>query len=402
MLFVTVCYPVIPYAMDTIGHREGVMAISILCPSCKSCYTVKRSKCKKCGAPAEHMVDGKARKTYRIRIQKGGRRYTATHVGNLSSAETVASKMRVNLDEDKPLDAKPAVSPTVREVYERYLSDYVRRCKAVRQLESFWRARIEEPWGDRRLSSVGSSELEDVVEKMRADGYAPKTQAHLVDFFSRLFNFAERRNLWNGPNQARAVRRPRVNNQTTRYLDEKQIAALLAVLDGWPSQIDANWVRFLLFTGARRGESFKLEWRDVDLARKLVTFRDPKGGRDVVLPMNSAAHATLKAQRAIVPKDCALVFPAEHGGIRQGGSFHKWEKIRDAAGIPSEFRLHDLRHTYASWIASSGKVDLYTLQHLLGHRESRTTARYAHLFPEQMAKGAEVFAELVKGKAKKR
>jgi len=58
-----------------------------------------------------------------------------------------------------------------------------------------------------------------------------------------------------------------------------------------------------------------------------------------------------------------------------------WRRIRKSAGIPEHFRIHDLRHTFASWGVSNG-VDLYHVQALLGHSTPKMTQRYAHLAEE--------------------
>ncbi len=72
-------------------------------------------------------------------------------------------------------------------------------------------------------------------------------------------------------------------------------------------------------------------------------------------------------------------------------------KIRDNAGLPSDFRpLHGLRHVYATMLASSGKVDMYTLQKLLTHKTPQMTQRYAHLRDEALKRAANLAGDLLK------
>ena len=72
-------------------------------------------------------------------------------------------------------------------------------------------------------------------------------------------------------------------------------------------------------------------------------------------------------------------------------------RIKDLAGLPEDFRpLHGLRHAYASLLASSGKVDLYTLQHLLTHRDPENTQRYAHLRDDALKRASSLAGELVR------
>lgn len=75
--------------------------------------------------------------------------------------------------------------------------------------------------------------------------------------------------------------------------------------------------------------------------------------------------------------DSLFIFPGTDGGQR-GWFYHPWARIRAAAGLPSGFRLHGLRHHFASSLVSSG-VDLFTVSKLLTHKDVSTTTRYAHL-----------------------
>ena len=71
-------------------------------------------------------------------------------------------------------------------------------------------------------------------------------------------------------------------------------------------------------------------------------------------------------------------------------------KIRDAAELPQDFRPnHGLRHTFASHLASSGEVDLYTLQRLMTHKSPMMTQRYAHLRDEALKRGANIMSRIV-------
>ena len=161
------------------------------------------------------------------------------------------------------------------------------------------------------------------------------------------------------------------------------------------SHIDANFIRFLLFTGCRSGEAMKLQWKDIDFTTKQLHLRDPKGGIDQWIPLNEPAIDMLSKHRQLMPRENPIVFPSKITGLQRTRFQHPWKKAKNIAELPDEFRLHDLRHTFASWLASSGKVDIYTLQNLLTHKNVATTQRYAHLFPGAIHRGSEVFGDLV-------
>jgi integrase len=122
-----------------------------------------------------------------------------------------------------------------------------------------------------------------------------------------------------------------------------------------------------------------------------IRIRESKGGKASSIPMNDAARAHLEVQPLT---ESPYVFPGRGGGRLQNiqPSLHR---IRDRAGLPKDFRcLHGLRHVYASMLASSGKVDLYTLQKLLTHKSPAMTQRYAHLRDEALKRAADVAGDL--------
>jgi integrase len=142
-------------------------------------------------------------------------------------------------------------------------------------------------------------------------------------------------------------------------------------------------------TGMRRGEVFKLRWRDVDLAQQVLTVRSASAKsekrRDIFL--NAEALATLEAWRGMCDPDTDLVFPGDKGKALTSTK-RSWEAVLADAGIKG-FRWHDLRHHFASKLAMAG-VDLNTVCELLGHSDDKITQRYAHLAPSHKRKAIEL------------
>jgi integrase len=135
----------------------------------------------------------------------------------------------------------------------------------------------------------------------------------------------------------------------------------------------------------RRGELFKLKWDDIDFERGFIHIREPKGGKSQKIPLNNSARDLLQS---IAKQGNEYVFPAKGGGQRNDIA-KEVRAIRDAAGLPADFRpLHGLRHVYATMLASSGKVDMFTLQKLMTHKSPQMTQRYAHYRDEAMQRAA--------------
>ena len=136
-----------------------------------------------------------------------------------------------------------------------------------------------------------------------------------------------------------------------------------------------------LNTGIRRGELVSLTWADVNFEGSSLTVngQDAKSGQTRVIPLNDEALAVLRHWRKQSKKEVGYVFPGRTGGPLLDVN-KAWISIRASAGI-SNFRWHDLRHTFASKLAMRG-VDLNTIRELLGHASLAMTLRYAHLAPE--------------------
>ncbi len=140
-----------------------------------------------------------------------------------------------------------------------------------------------------------------------------------------------------------------------------------------------------LHTGLRRGELFGLRWQDVDVERAVVTVRGEgaKSGQTRHVPLNTTAVETVTRWRGpSTPALSALVFPGDEGALLDDVKT-AWLAIVKAAKL-TEFRFHDLRHTFASKLVMAG-VDLNTVRELLGHADIKMTLRYAHLAPETTA-----------------
>lgn len=142
-------------------------------------------------------------------------------------------------------------------------------------------------------------------------------------------------------------------------------------------------IRLLLFTGCRLREILYLKWDHVDFERGLLFLADSKTGRKTVI-LNAPALAVL----AGIPRLGSYVVPGDNPEQPRADLKRPWEAVARRAGLDG-VRLHDLRHTYASFGAGGG-LGLPIIGKLLGHTQASTTQRYAHLDADPLRRASEV------------
>jgi integrase len=162
-----------------------------------------------------------------------------------------------------------------------------------------------------------------------------------------------------------------------RFLSESEVATLADTLATMETEralsaTAAAAVRLLLLTGCRKSEILRLQWDWVDFGRGCLRLPDSKTGAKVV-PLAAAAMELLSG----LPRTSTCVLPAARGGGHYSGLQKDWERIRDRAKLAG-LRIHDLRHSFASFAVADGHT-LFMVGKVLGHKQSRTTEGYAHL-----------------------
>jgi integrase len=160
-------------------------------------------------------------------------------------------------------------------------------------------------------------------------------------------------------------------HKRTRWLKPEELGRLNAAL-----LQESNWqwrslFPLLLHTGARLSEVLFAEWANVDLNARTLRFPMTKDGEEHVVPLSKPALAILSEMPS---KDTdSHLFP----GATKSGTERAWQRIRTRADL-EDVRIHDLRHTFASWMAGSGH-SLPVIGKALNHAKSSTTERYAHI-----------------------
>jgi integrase len=333
------------------------------------------------------------KKEGKVHEEKVGRQ----HVDDMTPAR--ASRIRAERLEGKRLSRKEIRDQrhaqkeaeknrwTVTRLWEEYTTH--KKLKGIAQDRSRFERYIKPVWGDTDPHEILPLDVDRLRLRIMKEK-APQTAKLTLALLRRIINFGVKRRLCNP--LSFHLELPKVNNLKTEDLTPDQLRALLEAIEKDPNIQAANFMKMALFTGMRRGELFKLQWQDVDFERGFIHIRNPKGGQDQKVPLNQAARELL----ATHPKTGSpFVFPGR-GGNQRTDINKQVTRIKAAAGLPKDFRaLHGLRHVYASMLASSGQVDLYTLQKLLTHKSAAMTQRYAHLRDEALRRASDLAGDLL-------
>ena len=229
--------------------------------------------------------------------------------------------------------------------------------KGFRTDENRFEKHLKPAFGKKEPKEILPLDIKRVELKLLKT-HKPATVKNVLELLGRIINFGEKNRLCPGLNFK--ISKPEVHNEKTEDLSSAQLSRLLAAIEADKHPQAGNLMLMALYTGMRRGELFKLKWRDVDFQKGFISIRDPKGGADQKIPLNDAARQILKNHPR--HKQSPFMFPGRKG--EQRTDINKAvNAIKKAAKLPKDFRpLHGLRHVYASMLASSGQVDLYLLQ----------------------------------------
>jgi len=248
-------------------------------------------------------------------------------------------------------------------------------------------------FGERLPTEILTLDVDRLRVKLLKQGKSAQTVKHVLALLKRIIRFGVHKGLCDAPSPRKlTIVMPKVDNEVTEDLDPDELARLIQAIEDEPNIQAANFMRLALFTGMRRGELFKLEWRDVDFERGFIHIRHPKGGKSQKIPMNDAARAVLASHPHV--EETPYVFPGQ-GGKQRVTIQVASNRIKTRAGLPAEFRpMHGLRHLFASTLASSGQVDMLTLQKLLTHKSANMTKRYAHLRDDALRRASDVAGDM--------
>lgn len=170
-----------------------------------------------------------------------------------------------------------------------------------------------------------------------------------------------------------------------RYLKQAEFEALFETC--------ADYIKPILITalntGMRKGEILKLKWADVDLKNRKITVIETKNNESRIVPINNTLYQELLS---LFEKAKSEFVFTDSNGLPFGDIKKSFSAAVKRAGLEN-FRFHDLRHTFGSYLVMQG-ADLKTVQRIMGHKDIRMTLRYAHLSPRYVQEAVESLDKL--------
>ena len=243
---------------------------------------------------------------------------------------------------------------------------------------------VDQYLGKLYLDQINREIIERIISEKLATGVKPATVNRMMEVVRAILNKCAKE--WEWIDRAPYVRMLKEPKKRIRWITIEEADILFLEL---PEHLEAM-ARFSLGTGLRESNVNELEWSQVDLERRVAWIHadQAKSGNAIGIPLNNEAMVVLRKQEGRHQK---FVF-IYNGKPVDRCNTKAWRNALVRAGI-TNFRWHDLRHTWASWHVQNG-TPIHILQELGGWSDIRMVMRYAHLAPEHLSKYASNISSL--------
>ncbi|WP_036593771.1 site-specific integrase [Ottowia thiooxydans] len=387
--------------MPVVTFSAALLATGLVCPPDKKRIEYCDKDCP--GLLAEVRQGGGSVPTWYVRYKQPTTKYK--RLGDLRSM-TLAQARKAALMFKSQLSNTPKVievpaqakgEVTLDAFVKEHVNPYnqMRKRSHVRDLQFY--TRVGAKFGQSKLSEINRREVQvfhnELVTKERL---APATADHHVVYMRRLLNLAVQ---WEMLEKNTLTRIPlmKVDNQVERYLTDEEVQRLVPVLTTDLAYGASYILLFLLSTGARLNEAMQAKWEQIDLQTGVwrIPAKNSKSKKGRAVPLNASALWVL-GQLWTKDKNPHL-FVNEATNKPFVTITRAWYRLRAKAGIEG-LRIHDLRHSFASFLVNGGR-SLYEVQQILGHSDPKVTMRYAHLSTKALQEAANAASVIVKQQA---
>jgi integrase len=283
-------------------------------------------------------------------------------------------------------------APTIADLYNDYIERHAKihlRPNTIRSAEGMATKHILPKIGHIKVADLTRRDVEELHNSVKD---APYQANRVRALLSKMMNLAKAWE-WRDDNPCEGVPKFR-EEKRERWLSTQEIERLCDALDKYSNESVANAIRLMLLTGARKSEALTARWEDFNLELGVWTkpSHHTKQKRTEHVPLSAPAVQLLASMKEKADGNPHL-FPGDVAEQPLNEIKWAWAKLCKQAKIEN-VRIHDLRHTYASHLVSSG-MSLPIVGRLLGHTQPQTTARYAHLADDPLRQATNRFASIV-------
>lgn len=339
---------------------------------------------------------------YRVKGSGQERRVTIGGFPNwlTAAARSEARRLRrlVDAGQDPRGDAEELRdAPTMAGLIDRFEREYLprKRPSTIRSYKGALDKHIKPHFGKfTKVADVAYADIDKLHRKVTATG-STYVANRCVALLSKVMNLAIKWGM-RSDNPCRGVEK-NAETKRRRYLSADELQRLTSALAKHPDRQFANIILLLVLTGARRGEVLAMRWDGLKLTKGAASWTklssETKQKREHTTPLSEPVRQLLAGIREDQPARCEFVFPSDSKTGHVVEIKKAWASLLKTAGITG-LRAHDLRHSFASQLASSG-ASLPLIGALLGHSNPATTARYAHLFSDVQREAVEKVGAIV-------
>ena len=369
---------------------------SLTCSSDKTKITVFDTLCK--NLVLEVNLSGRKTYYFRYKDNRNVTRQPKLSDANditLKQARSLADKYRgmIAMGED-PFEKKtelkkvPTLSTFITESYLPFVKTYKRSWDTD---VSLIKNHIMPNFGKQYLDEISKKDIIQFISR-HALTHKPGSVNRVIILLRYIFNLSIR---WETPgiikNPTADIPLLEENNKKERFLTADEAKALVEKLKESDNKMLQYIIPMLILTGARKNEVLKAKWEDFNFDQRVWRIPISKSGKARYVPISEGVQYLLEA----VPRytDCDYVFPNPKTKLPYISIFCSWNTARKLVNL-GEVRIHDLRHSFASFLVNNGR-SLYEVQRILGHTQIKTTQRYAHLSQESLLSAANEIGKAV-------
>jgi len=317
---------------------------------------------------------------------QGSRKAIRYSIGNVSlykakQAREIArdwiQKIKSGIDPKEQVRRQYAQSITLEEAFEQYLSDKKLAETTVKGMRYNMRSRLS-PIMKRQINSLTDELIVNWYKKNATETHK-QTDKAFRELSSVLTHQVKLKNIEHNPAELVTTLglRPKISHRTT-FLTTEECGSIINEMvmfrDNKARIKQTNLFLFMLLTGLRECNVYKLKWSQIKL-RESVVFEETKNGEAYILPLTALLNDILEQQYEIVPKNCTWVFPNKDLSGGTSDPRKMLNRLYKQAGVHKSFADHDLRRTFAS-IADLAKVSFTDAKHLMIHKKGDITEKY--------------------------